>query len=299
METTQLELETVTPMFLHGHDNTIVELRPSPFKALFRYWWRTVQDRDANSLWEHEAELFGSTDDKAPFSIRIPGKKDLGNPIKYSPVPHKNTFRTDAYDVGKPFNLRLITKNTLDASRYKQIAKLGFLLGGVGNRSRRGFGSVHETKWNFPDVRSLRKDILETLNAVSEPHRFQMNKSFNIKDRSVTIIEPNAAIRTKWSAHKPEFPVIRRIFFGKQPTRNFGSLLKKIGRETSVAKRNNRDYTLGDGDPRMASPVVIRIQMIGSQYLLIATQLWSLYPENRNPHNFENKQLNFIYAIIK
>ena len=73
MNTIQLELETVTPMFLHGHDDKIVELRPPPFKALFRYWWRAVQDCDTDSLRKKEAKLFGSTDGKAPFSIRIPG----------------------------------------------------------------------------------------------------------------------------------------------------------------------------------------------------------------------------------
>lgn len=41
---TILNLETVTPMFLHGHDNKILELRPPPFKALFRYWWRAVSN---------------------------------------------------------------------------------------------------------------------------------------------------------------------------------------------------------------------------------------------------------------
>ena len=57
MNSTQLNLETVTPMFLHGHD-TVLELRPPPFKALFRYWWRTVQDCDWRSLQKAEADLF-------------------------------------------------------------------------------------------------------------------------------------------------------------------------------------------------------------------------------------------------
>ena len=84
--------------------------------------------------------MFGSTDGKAPFSIRISGTSNLGKPKKYSPLPHKKgSSKMDAYDVGKPFNLCLITKNAPGC--YQQIAKLGFLLGGVGNRSRRGFGS--------------------------------------------------------------------------------------------------------------------------------------------------------------
>ena len=296
MTTTSLNLETVTPMFLRGYDGKTPELRPPPFKALFRYWWRTVQDCDTDSLRKDEAKLFGSTKGKAPFAIRIPRKKDLQQ-TKYKPLPHKPdndrlAFKTDAYKGGQSFDLYLITKSDSDASTYKQIAKLGFLLGGVGNRSRRGFGSIRETDWNISCIHSMQKEVLDTLNAVAKNDRFQINSSFTINGRTVTIIE------SKRSAHDPpDFPVIRRIFLG-EPTDRLNDLLKKIGKATSVAKRNNKDYTLGDGRPRMASPVIVSIQMIGTQYLPVVTQLWSPYPNNRPPDNFQQKQEQFIDAII-
>ncbi len=292
MEKTELKLETVTPMFLRGADNKTPELRPPAFKALFRYWWRTVQECDWRLLQKTEADLFGSTDGKAPFSIRISGTIDLGDPKKYSPLPHKNTFQMDAYDAGKSFNLLLIAKNTSDASNYKQIAKLGFLLGGVGNRSRRGFGSIRETNWNFSDVSSLRDEVLKTLNAFSEKDRFQTNNSFAINKRTVAIIELKPH-----TPHPEKYPVVRRVFLGKL-TNDVNILLKNIGKATSVAKRNNKDCTLGDGIPRMASPVIVSIQMVGKQYLPVVTQLWSPYPNNRPPHNFQQKQEQFIDAII-
>ena len=75
MKKTELYLETVTPMFLRGADNKTPELRPPSFKALFRYWWRTVQDCDTDSLRKEEAKWFGSTDGKARFSIRLGEKR--------------------------------------------------------------------------------------------------------------------------------------------------------------------------------------------------------------------------------
>ena len=57
MQKTKLELETVTPMFLHGYNNRILELRPPPFKSLFRYWWRTVQDCDEGTLSEGRGRI--------------------------------------------------------------------------------------------------------------------------------------------------------------------------------------------------------------------------------------------------
>ncbi|RKU12132.1 type III-B CRISPR module RAMP protein Cmr1 [Candidatus Poribacteria bacterium] len=300
MKKTELNLETVTPMFLHGHDNKIVELRPPPFKALFRYWWRTVQDYDTDTLREQEAELFGSTDRKAPFSIRISGTTKL-NIIREKPLPHKPDndrlgFKMDAYEGGQSFGLHLITKSESDTCQYKQIAKLGFLLGGVGNRSRRGFGSIRDTSWNFLDVDSLRQEVLCALNAFRTNVRFKKYKFHIIKNGNTRTFRMIKSQRPNNS--QPKYPVIQRIFFGEL-TNDVNELLKKIGKATSVAKRNNGDYTLGDGDPRMASPVIVGIQKINNQYLPVVTQLLSPYPNNQNPDNFEEKQFNFIEDIIK
>ena len=284
MTKTILELETVTPMFLRGHDNRTLELRPPAFKALFRYWWRTVQDCDWKSLSDAEAKLFGSTDGKAPVSIRISGTANLGNPKRYSPLPHKGSSKMDAYDVGKPFNLCLITKNAVDASSYKKIAKLGFLLGGVGNRSRRGFGSIRETNWKLANVSDLRNEILNTLNDVAKSNQFRISNG---------IIKSN-----RRTCYPPEHPVIQQIYFGKR-TSDVDDLLKDIGQATHDAKQRNgyRDYTLGDGRPRMASPIIVRIQMVGCQYIPIITQLYSIYPRYI-PRDISRKQKEFINDII-
>lgn len=312
MDKTILNLETVTPIFLHGADNQTLELRPPAFKALFRYWWRAaVQDCDWKSLSAAEAKLFGSTEGKSPFSIRISGTTDIGPTKKYNPLPHKGGTKMDAYDVGEPFNLCLIAKNGSNTSTYKQIAKLGFLLGGIGNRSRRGFGSIRETDWNFADVSDLQKEILDTLNGVwntfnpsaSVPkQRFQI-KDFGINNRTFKIIRSEGCDEE----NTPEYPVVRRVFFGK-PTDNFKHLLKQIGQETHNAKRRNNDDTLGAGTPRMASPIIIRIQMVGGQYIPIVTQLSSCYPKytgrnirrkpSDNPQILRRKQTQFIYNII-
>jgi CRISPR-associated protein Cmr1 len=279
MTSTQLNLETVTPMFLRGYDNRTLELRPPPFKALFRYWWRTVQDCDWKSLQEAEGDLFGSTKGKAPFSIRIPGTTNL-NPTQYKALPHKpdNDRRSimDAYEGGQSFDLCLITKSESDACLCKQIAKLGFLLGGVGNRSRRGFGSIRSQDWNSPDVTNLRQEILKTLNDVAGVNQFQ------IKDH---IIKSTLA-------NFPDYPVIRGIFFGT-PTGNIDSLLREIGQAT----HNHNDDALGGINPRMASPIHVRIQKVGDQFVPIVTQLNSVFPGTA-PHNYEQKQQDFINAVI-
>ena len=281
MNSTQLNLETVTPMFLHGHD-TVLELRPPPFKALFRYWWRAVQDCDTDSLRKAESELFGSTDGKAPFSIRIGEKKDLGVPVEYSPLPHKNTFKMDAYDVGEQFNLCLITRNVSDASIYKQIAKLSFLLGGVGNRSRRGFGSIRETCWSFANVSDLRQEVLDTLNNVAKVGK---GKRFEINDGIIELKHPPGTL--------PQYPVIGLIGFG-EPTTDVGCLLKKIGQATHIHKDDALGYAKGRN--RLASPIHVRVQKVEKRYVPVVTLLRWDYPGD--PSGDLKKQLGFIAEII-
>ena len=277
-----LNLETVTPMFLHGENSRNLELRPPPFKSLMRYWWRTVQDCNKTLLQKKEAELFGSTKGKSPFSIRILGETKLDS-RDYKPLPHRTDnrgFLADAYKEGQSFDLYLITKNDSNAATYEQIAKLGFLLGGVGNRSRRGFGSIREKSLDFTNVSNLRQEILDTLNAVAGTNRFQMKGQI---------------IESKLSRF-PNYPVIQCIFLGN-PTSDVDTLLRKIGQATHDAKKRNRDHTLGEGRPRMASPVIVRIQKVGNKFVSVVTQLHSIYPQY-TPNNFEQKQKDFINAII-
>ena len=243
-----------------------------------RYWWRTVQDCQTQPLRNAEKELFGSTDGKAPFSIRISGITELAQ-TNYKLLPHKNFRPSEAYTIRQPFALYLIAKCESVALTYAQIAKLGFLLGGVGNRSRRGFGSVRETGWNFTDVYDLRREILDTLNSVADADRFQ------IKDQGIESKQP--------ANFSPEYPVIQRIYFGT-PTDNVDSLLKKIGQAT----HNHKDDALGyaKGQKRLASPIHVRVQKISNGYIPVATQL---YLTGNKPKQYQQKQKNFIDAIIR
>ena len=278
----KMNLETITPMFLHGSSGDALELRPPPFKSLMRYWWRTVQDCQTQPLRSAEAELFGSTDGKAPFSIRISGAADLA-PVSYRPLPHRTDrrgFRKDAYRAGQSFDLNLITKCESDASIYTQIAKLGFLLGGVGNRSRRGFGSIREASWDFTDISDLRSEILDTLNSVARVDRFQ------VKDQ---VIAPK-----RRNHSPPEYPVIQRVYLGNQPTDSVDSLLRKIGQAT----HEHRHDALGGIRPRLASPIHVRVQKVGFQYVPVITQLHSIFPKYK-PEQIQQKQENFINTIIR
>lgn len=277
MNSTQLNLETVTPMFLRGFDNENLELRPPAFKALFRYWWRAaVIETDIDKLRKREGCLFGNTKGRSPLSIRIFGNGPSPQSGKYAPLPHRlGGFTSRAYNPGGPFKLTLMAP---ELGVYEKIAELGVLLGGVGNRSRRGFGSIRYQNWSFQDVDELQKKVYQTLDEIS-PGRFQ---TCNHEIQNSTVVE------------LPDYPVIQAIYFGQNLSNNVNSLLRQIGQATHEHSHN----ALGGINPRMASPIHVRIQKVNDRFVPIATQLNSVFPNNTAPHNYDQIQQDFINAVI-
>ena len=280
MNSTQLNLEIVTPMFLRGSNNMTPELRPPAFKALFRYWWRAaIVETNIDNLRQRESCLFGSTKGRSPVSIRISSGGALPPSATYTPLPHKpGNFQSQAYSPNGRFSLTLAAPVL---SEYEKIATLGFLLGGIGNRSRRGFGSIRDRDWNFQDVDELKNKVYETLNSIS-PRQFNRNRH-------------GIQINTTNPSANYDYPVILAIYFGTQLWDRVedAGLLHRIGQSMHKHKHN----ALGSANPRMASPIHVRIQKVGTQFVPIVTQLHSVFPDTV-PKDYEQKQLDFINAII-
>lgn len=178
----------VTPMFIGGGDND-VELRPPSIKGALRFWWRalhwgeclekTVNREEAlKELHRQEAELFGiatkpeNGGGQGVFLLKL--KENLSTGIE-SNWPKNNDagagflgYGLDATKDGSPhkkaiqkgeFTLCLVLKKTIteqQVEQLKQVLKLWGLLGGLGSRSRRGFGSIALRKlddecFNFAD----------------------------------------------------------------------------------------------------------------------------------------------------
>ncbi len=84
------QLETTTPLFSSGAEQSEFELRPPSFKGLLRFWWRAYfwgqHPGDASpkkiqqQMKEREGELFGTASDngrKSRFSLRLSGQQEL------------------------------------------------------------------------------------------------------------------------------------------------------------------------------------------------------------------------------
>lgn len=268
MQSVKIRLELITPMFMAGADSKTPELRAPSIKGMMRFWWRAIKaESNLDELREEEAKIFGSSNEKigkSPFSIRIDAMNQLTS-NKFSPVPHSNkTFTFWGYKPNQIFSIILSSRN--DIAIYHNILKVALLLGGVGKRSRRGFGSLNCTNWNFTDIKELSQFVLDRLNSLCDD--FKMD---------------NSKIKRE-STHSADYPFIKEITFGKSE-KDTNILLKKIGQ----ASHNHKDNALGSAKPRMASPVYVSVAKVNNNYLPLITTLNSAFPPNNYNYNLQGQ----------
>jgi CRISPR-associated protein Cmr1 len=177
MQTIEASYEIVTPMFIGGGDlSEVPELRPPSIKGALRFWWRALQwgaclkDADGDTqaalmaLHQQEGELFGlaakteTKNGQGAFFLKL--KENSSNEtvsnwprndkagadflgyglIRTNITPQKKAIQKGGFTIYLVLKKKTITPQQID--QLKQVLKLWGLLGGLGSRSRRGFGSV-------------------------------------------------------------------------------------------------------------------------------------------------------------
>lgn len=212
-------LTITTPMF-HGADNEIVEFRFPALKSCMRFWWRAVNQFDSpEEMHRQENALFGCTDIKSP--------------VQFAPLQGK--FELNKKETGKKIQFRFIMKTICqDKSqweKYKAILALSSYLGGMGQKSRVGYGSfcLNPEEGEFPENEKKMLDLIQkTLQIVS-------NRRFSVKN--------NNSLRPIWNGREEgqeykKYIVLRSVTVYKPlPIDDF---LKKAG----IAEANGKSrYT--------------------------------------------------------
>ncbi|WP_029522370.1 type III-B CRISPR module RAMP protein Cmr1 [Persephonella sp. KM09-Lau-8] len=180
------ECEIITPMFMYGGDGKTLELRPSEFKGMLRFWWRALHpELSVEELKEKENEIFGSTERKSSFRIKTKIIKELkGNNLSlrnhntkginylfYSMFLGDNKNK-EYFKPGTKFKLTFIFRKEKHIKDILAVFWLLTYLGALGSRSRRGAGSFRIT--GIQDSQNLiSKANLNFL--VNEEREFQDN----------------------------------------------------------------------------------------------------------------------------
>ncbi|MDR0407675.1 MAG: type III-B CRISPR module RAMP protein Cmr1 [Campylobacteraceae bacterium] len=209
-ELIKCEVQFVTPAFLGGA-NQSAELRTPPFKAALRWWWRVLFGAQYNNeIYKEESKRFGSTDNASKVRIEIVGNFDSA---KTEYFKGRDIFVTSrSRNNGQPFKINLIdylafglcdrknyTRNYFSPNSifdmnisihksYKQELLLClhalFIFGGIGSRSRNGFGSIclvsaiekscYDLKWQLEKPQNY-----PTLNCFSKLYETGKRNSWN------------------------------------------------------------------------------------------------------------------------
>jgi CRISPR-associated protein Cmr1 len=175
IERREYQCEVVTPLFLGAADPRKTELRTAPIKAALRFWWRALyRDDNPNEMTERESKIFGSTERISAINTQI-NCQNLNITLKNLPqgkmVPvegktykisiiHYLSYGLFEYNREKRSNIYI--KNHIEPGAYFEIHmtfpkdleseismafKAFISFGGIGARSRNGFGSLYAKRY--------------------------------------------------------------------------------------------------------------------------------------------------------
>jgi CRISPR-associated protein Cmr1 len=285
---TQFTLKTITPMFLRGADGSTPELRPPSIKGMMRFWWRAMNGHlSLEVLHKEEGKLFGSSEEgvgRSKFSLLI---KDI-NALKASqhqPLPNHSkdnkSFEWKAIQPNSNFNC-IIAGGGYNHDLFCNIFKITVILGGLGARSRRGFGSIVINKENDKDFTfnySL-EEIRDLLNEIRKG-------AFKV-DRG-KIINNNVPPRVL------EYPYIEEIYVGKNEWLNYDKLLETIA---ELAHSNDCPWTGFAQEGRLASPIYVSVIKDKEKYKPIITKLHCAFEKIKDKNNKEKRKRNDLIDNI-
>jgi CRISPR-associated protein Cmr1 len=260
----QATLETVTPLFLGGSDpRGEPELRAASFRGAMRFWLRALLggvlgDRP-DKIFERESQVFGSTDHASPVVVRLE-LHNLGSD-GFNPLPHKQvTFRFNGFKPGQRFDICLLSRDEDALQQAQKALLLLCYLGGLGRRSRRGFGSLQITDGELALTAKTAKELGNAL-----------------KQRLDAILPSSSAKLTD----VPRFPILHEKWAQiKVCDEEFSDWEQAI---KFVMKRahQHKNPALGFANPRQASPVHVHVTRLstGKYAIVLTTMLSQLNPK--------------------
>jgi len=163
MASYRFAIEAVTPLFLGGAKQSQAELRAPSIKGALRFWFRAMMGEDllkerSSATEDKESRLFGSTNHKSAVVLRVGNltgsQQNLANLgqelgyLGYGALAYEKD--TKSFKATRPcYEPQTEFALTAEVSDDRSL-RLDFLrslwllcnLGGLGSRSRRGFGSL-------------------------------------------------------------------------------------------------------------------------------------------------------------
>lgn len=257
----------ITPVLSTGANRNMAELRPPEIKALMRFWWRAMHPHlTLERLREEEGTLFGACEKgKSLFFVRITDIKQKGRsttPLIFR--PDKDVSKMPPFpciDAGSTFTILLTGSNNMH--RYLNILAASLILGGIGKRSRRGYGSIR----------------IDAINGVPFEYGNSLETLFGLIDKVShdTFTFTGNEIEYRDKGNEASFPCIMSVACGKVRQK-----WDEVIRHVMIHASANNSYFTGFAEKippqtgknmRMASPVYVSLAPSGTGYIPIVTTL--------------------------
>ncbi len=307
MEKIEATFRIVTPMFVSGADREIAELRTASIKGMLRFWWRALnwgeyiknignEFEALKTMRRDEGDLFGGAEgnnknsskfimkverlENPNFEIDWPsGENDpssyLGMGIWESGEIEKGNYQ--AHRVGfrenQNFTLSLFFKNNFCAkkiSSIKDALKIMGLIGGLGGRSRRAFGSLAIEKIDGENI---------CVGCVGEYERviYSVLEKYTLSNFAPPFTAFSKNTRLSVSKKLDKSARLSHLELGsaykKFRSDNTGERKKVFGLPLEGA-------TSRLAEARRASPIMFHIHPIGNKFIFVASLFPALFHED-------------------
>jgi len=287
-----LQLQTITPMFLSGADGQTPELRAASVRGCLHFWLRALLGTQCGASLEQlhqlESAVLGDTGTASSVILRIRAPTETLSTASTRVLPHstEKTFSQPAFKADNQFALTLsprLGQSELPESTVPATLLLLYL-GGIGKRSRRGFGSLKLAGYQG-DIQTLdrptqimlgfRPDSGDTL----ADYLAKMLRWATASTASIA----NAELRPYSRNNLPEYPVFSphhaKVLVCKAPfsSNNYLEAMEKFWQLLRSNRfRDERAYGFVERGERRASPLSVHIHKTPQGHHLVLTAFRSL-----------------------
>ncbi len=287
IDTIAFQIECVSPTLNLGAEKQPEHeiFRAASLRGCWRFWARaaiagTLEKPNPDTLRLLENSLFGSVEPPfQAFRLRV---DRCNSPTKDSflILPHKHQGKQAGFSPDSTAEVRLSLNQTVwnDQARKALLAVIWLWgnLGGIGTRSRRGFGSVallpDENGYDSFAAAGLPKccETFASRNALVEHLQTGIACAFQIIREWISAKDcPNQALQPSRSANKDMFTIssLAQVFIGEM-FQSCNDLLIIIADKKAIA-----DETGSAVPHRLASPMIVRIHRCAEGFIPVLT--WS------------------------
>lgn len=287
MQTIEATYHINTPMFIGGADpKDDSKLRLPSFKGVLRFWWRALAygrlNGDMEKIKGEEEEIFGSTKKQADLIFSLQNKEYTSTQtetvhndlVKSSGLLYLGYGVCEAFGSKKrntkkgqltracinedqKFIVRIRSKNTIPEHVKQSLQVLG-LLGGLGSKARKGYGSVtlQSMQENGKEVYSCPADDAGLIQQIKS--LFQNNNKLLDKLPEYTAFSQHTRIDLVESG-KDALDLLNQIGTTMQLYRSWGSNGKVNGQDAEknfpedhdIAQKVSNDKSVADHPKRI------------------------------------------------